>query len=181
MMESKKTIENMYKITYERLTMLYRDVDLGQYGKAYEKGMIIREKTLTGASRYGGGVFTSHRYAILSNNYKDADAIGQDRNEGLCVMKKDSYFKVLDVYDNQGKTQITLLQLPEKDWEFIENVNPEVEDKLVKHVRSRFDQCLEEAPVPMLTTDNWLERCSSPLGMDEEGNLFPLSDENKTY
>ena len=27
---------------------------------------------------------------------------------------------------------------------------------------------------PELATEEWLARCSSPLGMDDEGNLFPI-------
>jgi hypothetical protein len=89
-------------------------------------------------------------------------------------MQKDSHFKVLDIYSQKDKTQITLLHLPEKHWDFFINMKINIDDQLIDHVRKRFSECLATDPIPELATDVWLKRCSFPLGMDDNGNLFSL-------
>ncbi|MCJ7689456.1 MAG: hypothetical protein MUO60_09080 [Clostridiaceae bacterium] len=42
--------------------------------------MIIREKGFTDASKRGGGIITTHRFAILYNSYMDATDFGQGTN-----------------------------------------------------------------------------------------------------
>jgi len=41
------------------LTLLSRDVDLGELGALYTKGLVIREKGYTDASKRWGGMVTS--------------------------------------------------------------------------------------------------------------------------
>lgn len=170
-------MEDIINLTYPGLTMLYRDVNLGELGSRYKKDMIIREKAFTDASNRGGGIITTHRFAILSNHYMDAAEFEHGTNWGLCIMQRESHFKILDVYKLQEKTQITMLHLPEEQWEFFQNTEINLDKEVVEYARKRFDECLAAEPVLELTTEDWLKRCSFPLGMDDNGNLFSLSED----
>lgn len=176
-MKHKKAMEEIMNMTYPGLTMLYRDVNLGVLGSRYKEGMIIREKGFVDASKRGSGIITTHRFAILSNHFMDVAEYEQLTNWGLCIIQRDSHFKILDVYRVNGKTQITLLHLPELYWWFFENVKIGIDQQVVKFARKRLEECLVTNPVSELTSENWLERCSFPLGMDDQGNLFPLSED----
>lgn len=169
-----KRYEEIVNITYPGITMLYRDVNLGSLETWYSKDIILREKGFTDASKHGGGMITTHRFAILSNHYSDVTKMEHGTHWGLCVMQSDSHFKVLDVYKNQGKTQITLLHLPKEGWELFKTSFNNVDEQLIEYTRKRFDICLELQPIPELTTDVWIDRCSFPLGVSDEGEYFPL-------
>ena len=162
--------------TFKDLHMFVRDINLNkELEMKYKPGMIIHEKFITDASYKVGGMVTSHRYAIISNSMKDFSMFEQDTNWGLCVARTDAYFKVLDVYTYQDKTQITLLHLPlGKDWKLFQGRRFEEEDGLIEIARPGFEQRCCQQPVPELTTDLWIERCSFPLGMDENGNFYDL-------
>jgi len=174
---NKKEIEQIINTTYPGITMLYRDVSLGSIAKLYKKGMIIKERAFTDASKRGGGIITTHRYAIFSNRYMDASKFEQGTNWGLCIIQRGSHFKVLDLYTKKEKTQITLLHLPEKHWEMFTNLKLNLDEELVSYARERFDELLTAPPIDELTTDDWLKRCSFPLGMDDEGNFYPSNED----
>lgn len=105
------------------LTMFVRDVDLSPVcAKQYKPGMIIMERGFTDASNHVMGMITSHRFAILSNHVADFRAYEHDTNWGLFVAQRGSHFKVLDVYEYQGETQILLLHLPDDNrWTLFQN------------------------------------------------------------
>ena len=98
--------------------MLCRDANLGALGNRNEEGKIIRERAFTDASRRVGGIVTTHRFAVSFNHYMDASEFEQGTDWGLCIMQKDSRFKVLNVYKKNEKTLITLLHLSEEYWKF---------------------------------------------------------------
>ncbi len=139
--------------------------------------MIIKERAFTDASKRGGGIITSHRYAILSNRYLDASEFEKGTNWGLCIMQLGSYFKVLDVFKQKGKTQIQLLHLPEGHWSAFINFETNLDEQLVLYARERFNKLLTAALVVELTTDSWLKRCSFPFGMDYQGNFYQLNED----
>ena len=168
-MDSNEEMEDILNMTYPGLTMLYRDTNLGILGNRYEEAMIIRERAFTDASKRGGGIVTTHRSAILSNHYMDASEFEHGTNWRLCIMQKDSHFKIRDVYEKHGKIQITLMHLPEDHWIFFKNVKTNVDEQVVTYARNRFDECLSTKPVPELITSDWLDRCSFPLGMNDSG------------
>lgn len=169
-------IEEIMNFTYPGITLLIRDMNLGDLGTKYEVGMIIRELGFTDASLRRGGMITTHRIAILSNHYADMQAYEHDTKWGLCVIDSGSHFKVLDKYSVGDKTQIVLLHLPEKGWEVFERAETDVDREVVHIVREGFKHCLTQAPIPELSTENWLSRCRFPLGMTENGDYFPLGE-----
>lgn len=98
------------------LTNHVRDVNLDPGVAAlYKPGMIIWDKAFIGASKRLGGLATTHRFSIFSNHMVDISEYEQGTNWGLCVADHESHFKVLDVYEYEGKTQITLLHLLDDD------------------------------------------------------------------
>ncbi len=171
-------IEEILNMTFPGLSMLYRDANLGALGDLYSAGLIIRERGFTDASNRGGNLVTTHRFAILSNHYLDAASFEHGTHWGLCIMERGSYYKVLDVYHQQEKTQITLLHLPGQHWQFFENISTNLDEQVVETARKRFDEHLSTVPIAELAQDDWLQRCRFPLGMDDNGALFPLMENN---
>ena len=158
------------------LNMYARDVELdNKLAMKYKIGMIIKEKGFTDASCRVMGMVTSHRFAILSNHMADLREMEQGTNWGLFVAQRDAHFKVLDIYEHKGKTQILLLHLPDDErWRLFENVELSVEESIVADCRKRFeDKCLLE-PIPELAKRDWLDRCVFPLGMSDEGDFFKI-------
>ena len=168
--------EQILNDTFPGLTMFVRDVNLNIVcAQTYQAGMIIRERGFTDASRRVMGMVTTHRFAILSNHMMDLSPLEHGTGWGLCVAQAGAHFKVLDVYETQGKTQILLLHLPDDDrWRVFENMTSNIETQVIESSRKRFRLKAFVEPVPELTTQEWLSRCSDPLGMDENGNLFEL-------
>jgi hypothetical protein len=122
-------MENFYIKQYEQasnnifpgLQMFVRDTILDdEVEKIYTIGKIIKDPTFCDASCRVGGLITPHRFAILSNRYVDFGSAEHGTNWGLYVCKRNSYFKILDVYKINAKTQISLLHLNE-NYKLFEN------------------------------------------------------------
>ena len=162
--------------TFPGLQMFVRDVNLPPVCAAkYRPGMIIRERAFTDASCRVMGMVTTHRYAILSNHMHDFGPFEHGTNWGLFVGQRDSHFKVLDIYECRGKTQISLLHLPDDEqWKLFEKAEFDIEEKVIEMARQRFENKAFTEPIPELSNEKWLDRCRFPLGMDENGNLFEL-------
>lgn len=159
------------------LTMYVRDVDLPKVcAEKYAPDSIILELGFTDASARVMGMKTTHRFAILSNHFRDLTEYEHDTNWGLFVGQSSSHFLVLDNYEYHGKTQILLLHLPnDKRWKLFQNVKINILDDVIKDSRKRFENKCDEAVIPELATQEWIDRCSAPLGMDEKGNLFDVN------
>lgn len=158
-----------------RLSKYYiRDVDLDENmaGK-YEIGQIIYEKTFVDASDKIGGMITTHRYIILSNRINKLDEKDEWVNWGLNTVNPGSKFIVLDIYTFEGKTLILLLHIVGDDEELLKK-GRDIEKELIRDVRKDFEKNLSLKPIPELTTDEWLERCSFPIGMSDEGEFFEV-------
>lgn len=146
-----------------------RDVNLPkELAEKYVPYTIIKEIGFTDASKRVMGMKTSHRFAILSNYMEEL-------SNGIMVAQSNSHFVVLDNYEYHGKTLITLLHLPnDKRWKLFQNVRLDIYDDIIKETRERFENKCEQAVIPELATEEWLKRCSHPLGMDMQGNMFDL-------
>lgn len=178
--EQVRALQEALNRTYPGLTMLARDVNLTyEQASKYEVGMIIREKAHVDASRRVMGMVTSHRYAILSNHMEEptSEELKIGPNWGMRVAKPDSHFKVLGKHTYQGKTVIFLLHLPDDDtWKLFINTVIDSDAELIRKCIARFEAKCMKPPVPDLAMPNWQDRCQFPLGMDNEGNFFPLED-----
>lgn len=176
--EQTRALQEVLNRTYPGLAMLVRDVDLTyEQASKYKTGMIIREKAHVDATRRVMGMVTSHRYAILSNHMLEPTSkeLEYAANWGLRVANKNSHFKVLGVHTYQGKTVIFLLHLPDDDsWKLFINTVIDTDEALIRKCIARFEAKCLLSPVPELATQEWLDRCRFPIGMDNDGNLFEL-------
>lgn len=172
----KQKYEDLANKTFPGLSMVIRDVNLPEIlASKYKQGTIIREKGFTDASFRVMGMVTTHRYSILSNHMADFSEFEHGTKWGLCVANAGSRFKVLDIYKYDNKTQILLLHLlDDEDWKLFQNAVFNLEEDFIKTARERFENKCNQAPVPELTTEEWLARGALPLGMDDNGAFFEL-------
>ena len=125
-----KLFEEVINEIFPGLTMYVRDVNLSpDIAGKYAPDMIIMEPGFTDASSRVMGMVTTHRFAILSNHIADFGPYEHDTNWGLYVARRNAHFKILDIYEYQGRTQILLLHLPDDNrWKLFENVKINLED-----------------------------------------------------
>jgi hypothetical protein len=171
-----KKMELVINKTIPGLTMFVRDINLPvDIAKKYEPGLIIREKAYVDASHRVMGMITTHRFAILSNHMANFESYEHGTNWGLCVANRDSRFKILAQHEYSGKTLILLLHLPDDDdWKMFQNVVINIEEDMIATSKERFENKCNLEPVPELTTEEWLQRCSFPIGLDDSGDFFDL-------
>ena len=75
-------------------------------------------------------------------------------NWGLCVANRESRFKVLDVYEHEGKTQIELLHLLDDDrWRIFANAEFDMPGLGIEDTRARFEARCSQEPIPELSTE----------------------------
>lgn len=174
-MEQLQTIANR---NYPGIAMYARDVNLQpEFADKYTQGQIIREKAFTDASCRFMGMVTTHRYVILSNHMTNLGPFEKGTNWGLHIANAGSHFKVMGKHTFNGKTGIFLLHLPDDEsWKVWRNAEFSIDSELYKMAVQRFTaKCCAEI-VPELATTQWLDRCSFPLGMNDNGEFWPLED-----
>jgi hypothetical protein len=171
-----KKMEVAINKTIPGLTMFVRDVNLtDEITKKYVPDTIVREKAFVDASHRVMGMITTHRFGILSNHMANFEQIEKGTNWGLCVANRDSRFKVLAVHEYNGKTLILLLHLPDNDdWKLFQNVKINIEDDMIASSIERFENKCNIEAIPELTTKEWLDRCSFPIGLSDNGDFFEL-------
>jgi hypothetical protein len=175
-------LDDAINATYPGLTLFVRDVNLPpELSGRYADGLVIRERGFTDATPRLGGMVTTHRYVILSNHMADLDAIlGADRdpdapNWRLHVAERDSHFKVLGQRRIADAMFIFLLHLPSDErWRLLAAVTLSIDADVLADAISRMETRLLEAPIPEVTSKPWLDRCRFPVGMSDDGELFPL-------
>lgn len=176
-----ETKDNNYDITdmINELVMVARDCNLPfSVQQKYYKGMILREIDYTDATYLLGGMETTHRFTIMSNQFKDLSSLNIYQ-KGLCMADRNSRYKVLDIYNSQGKTQILLLHLPSDErWKNFLDVTYITEYHLATFARKNFDilSCQKQA-----SGDDYqelLKKFEKPLGFDKDGNLIDIIYEN---
>lgn len=158
------------------LSIFARDTNLShQVASVYQEGMIICEKAFVDATYRVQGMITTHRYVILSNHMKNLTAYEHGTNWGLCIANRDSHFKVLGTHHCNGRTAIILLHLLDDErWHLFEKIHLSIESDLVKKAISSFEAKIALPTIPELTGEEWLQRCSFPLGVDKNGIPWPL-------
>lgn len=149
-----------------------RDANLDEElaGK-YEIGQILTEKAFVDASSRIGGMVTSHRYLILSQFMADFSRFEDKTNWGIHVAKNGSKFKVLDIFEHDGKTQILLLQLPDGFKGVFDN-RTNIEESVIKRERENFKKDIKRDIITDLADEVWLQRVSFPIGMSDEGEFY---------
>ncbi len=78
------------------------------------------------------GIMTSRRYAICSKHLGTLGRFGYVTNWGICIAQHGAYFKGLDMYKFQNKTQIPLFHLSDGNrWKIFEGVMVSIEKDLI--------------------------------------------------
>ena len=165
-------LERAINDTVPGLQNFVRDLWLAPSRAArYQVGAVLRSPGPVEATSRVGGMRTSHRIAILSNHMADLSDL-TDEDWALAAASPGSRFQVVDVFEHAGKTQITLLHLP--DDELFPGAELSVVDGLVPGIRERFAaKCCRE-PIPEVSSDEWLARVHDPAGLDDGGNPYPV-------
>ena len=169
-------IEEIFNQTFPGLSLLYRDVELSNdLISKYKVGQIIHERGFTDTSKFGGGPTRKLRYLIASAYGRDLSMFDPNAAKfGLILISSGAYFKVLDVYEKDGKTQILLLNIPETGIELFSSTTTNIEQQVIEEGRQSFDEKINAEPIMTLSTDEWKERTQFPIGMDDKGIFFSL-------
>lgn len=170
-------MQEMINQNYPGMMMFARDVNLPQkLIEKYQPGMIILERGFVDATARVGGMVTNCRYCILSNHMANLSLFEQGTNWRLHTAQHHSRFKVLGVHTYQGRTAIFLLHLPDDDnWKLYQAVQIDLDEQLLRDCVKRFEFKCVQPPIPEVTDATWLERCAFPVGMDEDGNFWPIA------
>lgn len=173
-----KQIEEIYNQTFGGLTLFYRDTTLSEnLISKYQVGQILTERGFTDMTYKGGGLATNFRYLIASANGKDLSAFNPESAKfGHILLSSNAFFKVLDIYKIDDKTQVFLLEIPASAVDFFASANSSVEEDIVKKARESFDTKYNAEPIPELQTQDWKQRTEFPIGMSDKGELFYQSD-----
>lgn len=168
-------LQRLLEETFSGVGFFYRDTDVAdELLSNYHPGMTVKERAYVDCSYLSGGLAAKHRYLIITSKARDLHAMaGMNRKYGPAIIMRDSFFKVLDVHQLRGHSQITLLHLPEELVERFTStklIGPE--KRLAEAARKEFEENLRKSPCPYLTDPYWLDRVSFPIGMSDEGELF---------
>ena len=164
------------KSAYENSGLFVHDINLPDgFLEKYEIGALIKERGFVDMTNKIGQMTTSHRYAIISNHVGNLSQFEHGTNWGLHTAASGSKFKVLDVFTFKEKTQILLLHLEDNLEDFFAG-NDAIDEECVAWARNIFVESFEKEIIEEVNTDEWLERCSFPIGMDNEGNIWGIDD-----
>lgn len=168
-------LERAVNDTVPGLQSFVRDLWLAPSQLArYEVGAVLRSPGPVEATARVGGMRTGCRLAILSNHMADLSAL-TDEDLGLHAAASGSRFKVVDVFESAGKTQVALLHLPDDErWRLFDHVALSVVDDLIPGIRERFAAKCGQEPIREVSSDAWLTRMHDPVGLDEHGEPYPV-------
>lgn len=166
--------EKIINNVYPGLTHYVRDMNLDEeLINKYKVNDIILEKAFTDCTSLISGLTKNVRYSIFSNNAHYIGELKDSKAPLVHVLDRDSVFKVLDVYKKDNKTLITLLHIPFEYINIFKKISNNLDEMVIKQARKRFEDCLNGDVVNELD-DEWYKRISFPLGMTEDGKMFPL-------
>lgn len=171
-------IQDMINKNYPGMMMFVRDVNLPQnLIEKYKSGMIILERGFVDATARVGEMVTNCRYCILSNHMANIGNSGDGINWQLHVAQHHSHFKVLGVHTHCGKTAIFLLHLPnDETWKYYRFLEINLDQQLLETCIQRFQNKYIQPPIPEVSNARWLDRCTFPVGMDDDGTFWPLEE-----
>ncbi|WP_300488010.1 hypothetical protein [Flavobacterium sp.] len=169
--------EEIINWTYPGATLYYKDCDLEpSVAEKFTKDLLIRNGYFLDVSCLGGGIKFNTRFLIASAKAARLYEINPDNERfGHCAININSYFKILDVYKLNGKTQIFLLHIPAKSLRYFERASSNWDEDFIQKARQSFDTRIHQEPRPDLLEPFWLERTNYPVGMDAYDKFYPLT------
>lgn len=170
----KEQIEEIFNKTFAGLAFFYRDSKLNDcLVSKYQVGQILLERGFTDMSYKRGGLNSDVRYLIASANAKDLSMIDPScARFGHVVLTSGAYFKVLDIYKINNKTQILLLNIPQIAIELFGKSSSNIEEDIIKSGKADFETTINLDVLPELQTKEWKQRIGFPIGMSDEGEFF---------
>ncbi|MCV9927757.1 hypothetical protein OIU83_08850 [Flavobacterium sp. LS1R49] len=167
-------LKAIYNETFSGLKLFYRDTNLPEdLISNYKVGQIIQEKGFTDMSSIGGGLSGNFRYLIASAHAKDLSIFNADSaNIGHFLLDTVAYFKVLDIQRIENKTQVFLLNIPDNSLTLFKNSSSNLEEEITEKAKEKFFNKRNSPLIPELQTNDWKERTKTPIGMNENGEMF---------
>ncbi|WP_029270899.1 hypothetical protein [Flavobacterium sp. KJJ] len=167
-------LKTIYNETFSDLKLFYRDTNLSEdLISKYKIGQIIQEKGFTDMTSMGAGLSGNLRYLIASANAKDISKFNPDSAKiGHFLLDSIAYFKVLDIQKMDNQTQVFLLNIPDNSISLFKNSTSNLEEEITEKARKKFVDKRNIALISELQTEDWKERTKSPIGMNENGELF---------
>lgn len=168
--------EEIINWTYPGATLYYKDCDLKpSIAEKFTEGKLIRNGFFLDVSARGGGIKFNTRFLIASAKAANLYEVNPDNERfGHCCLNLDSYFKVLDIYKLEGKTQFFLLHIPAKGLKYFESVTSNLDEDFIKKARQSFEDKIHIEPISDLLEPFWLKRTNFPVGMNASDKFFPL-------
>ena len=159
--------DKIHRETFEDLAFFYRDTSLEEeLISKYKTGLIINELGFCDMSFKAGGFTGNLRFLIASNNGKDLSIIDPELSKfGFILLQSNSFYKILDVYRLEDKTQILLLNISENFIDYFRNSNSVDEENIISWARKDFSEKIKSPVVEALVSEYWKERTEKPVGM----------------
>lgn len=166
-------LQSMMNSTFGGLAIFCRDLDLDESLIAkYQPNQILLERGFTDVSHKIGGFGKNCRYLVASSKGKDLSMFSQNPELGHIVIQSGAFFKVLDIQQEDGKTQILLLNIPQEGVSIFGSSKINLEDQIVEKGIEIFKKHIASEPLKELQSKDWIERTSFPIGMNQEGVFF---------
>ena len=167
-------VEKIINEVFPGLTLYYRDTDLSSELIAnYQAKQILLEPAFIDCSYLGGYPTGNLRYLIASNKAADLSRLQPEvAKYGMMVINAGSFFKVLDIYEIDGYTQVLLLQIPSQAVDFFKITNSNLEQTVIDKCRALFEKRMTDEIILALTEDDWKQRIDFPVGMSKEGKIY---------
>lgn len=185
---SNEQTEEIINWTLPGLTMYYRDSELPEtIIQKYQVGQIFRSQTFVDVSSLAGRLMKNCRFIFASSKAAPLYQVNRDTERWkLHTINANSYFKVLDIYIKEDKTQIFLLHIPAKGIGFFRNTilklsENNIEKQIIEKARNSLDQKMEMMPVQELEEAEWVERTCFPIGLDNNNEFFPLQPTSEIF
>lgn len=172
-------IEEIVNWTLPGLTMYYRDSNLSQeIIDKYEVRKIFRSQTFVDVSNFAGKPTKNCRFIFASSKAAPLFRVNPATEKwGLHSINCNSYFKVLDVYKQEGITQIFLLHIPFKGLDFFSRTvlklgEQNIEEQIIGKARESLNQKINSEIPPALNEKEWIDRTNFPIGLDNKNEFF---------
>lgn len=179
--EGLNRIEEIMNWILPGLTMYYRDSHLPkELVEKYRVGSIIRSKTFVDVSGYAAKPTKNTRFIFASSKaaplYKVNPATAKYQFHAISC---ESYFKILDVYEAYGVTQVFLMHIPAQAINVMKAIlikigDRNIESEIIEKARKSLHDKWILPIADNLEDADWVHRTSFPIGLDNKNEFFPL-------
>ena len=184
-----KFLEDCINWVMPGLQFFYRDTDaIDNAAEIYKVGETIRAGFFIDVTTKLLKPIHKTRFLIASAHvaplYMIEDLVEKNpalAEWNLCTLHYNSYFKVVDVYEKEGVTQVMLLHIPESMARLMGGSLSIVFDNalgengsLMSMGRASLDEKMQMEVHPRSLDKKWCERMEAPVGLTNGGTLFPL-------